>query len=36
MPDNRCGRNLYVLSLTPGFSKVQYEAKTLSRFNGFN
>jgi hypothetical protein len=25
-----------ILSLTPGFSQVQYEAKTLSRFNGFD
>ena len=33
MPDDTCGRNLYVLSLTPGFSQVSMKR---SRFNGFN
>ena len=36
MPDDTCGRNLYVLSLTPGFSQVQREGQALSRFNGFH
>ena len=30
MPDDTCGRNLYVLSLTPGFSQVSMKRRHLA------